>query len=629
MEKEQPSQQQPRQVETMQVSSDCDVLQLCKQLQEIRAQLAKARAKAQVDGTVQDKAAAKLDEVCELLKLENQGDSSNIPKDETKDSVPTMTEHEAVDAVADEAVDAVADEAACGPAVCAANETVGYFEEPNPLQLIIDAANLDLACETVATTKDSGSDIVDRKPPVIVGRASDCITVSSPHKDDHCYAVDSASSGKVPPARATASVILSSEKRPAPIGAESPETKKLKTVSSVTSSEATPKGRVIVAGSRVPSGTAGPVIVRRCILQPTGSTVSQGVQSSPLPVASHSRVTMVVKAKDVGKPIRMPVHVFNQQSGGPISETAPQKLTIVHMKVLQQPPQSPKEEPTEKPLKAQNMTSKACQTTRIYRTQGRKKAEEVEQEPCTALVKTFPQPEKKGRRRRKNAITTQCVVFCCEACGDAFSAAKHLHRHWQTSHRKRPQGKHKCSFCNYSSDRKAHVKMHERTHTGERPYACYICQKGFYRADDVETHMRVHTKEKPYECEECGQRFNVSSNLNRHKKLHTDDAEMHACPECGKTFNQKVHLKSHMRTHTGERPYQCSQCNQRFTELGSVRKHERMLHAGEYPHYCPHCGKGLANNFKLKKHLRARHFEFKMVESDEEGGNVMQTVKTE
>ncbi|KAL1482846.1 hypothetical protein MTO96_033502 [Rhipicephalus appendiculatus] len=156
----------------MQVSSDCDVLQLCKQLQEIRAQLAKARAKAQVDGTVQDKAAAKLDEVCELLKLENQGDSSNIPKDETEDSVPTMTEHEAVDAVADEA--------ACGPAVCAANETVGYFEEPNPLQLIIDAANLDLACETVSTTKDSGSDIVDRKPPVIVGRASDCVTVSSP-----------------------------------------------------------------------------------------------------------------------------------------------------------------------------------------------------------------------------------------------------------------------------------------------------------------------------------------------------------------------------------------------------------------------------------------------------------------
>lgn len=617
----------------MQDSSDCDVLQLCKQLQEIRAQLAKARAKAQVDGTVQDKAAAKLDEVCELLQLENQGDGSSIPKGATENT-NAKTEHKALDAGADdhEALDAVADEVACGPAVCAANETVGYIDEPNPLQLIIDAANLDLACETVSTTEDLGSDTTDRKPPAGIDRVSDGVTISSTHNEDHCYAVDSASSGKVPPARdlPKTSVILSSEKRPAPASTESPESKKLKIVSSGTSSEATPKGQVIVAGSRVPSGTAGPVIVRRCILQPTGSTMSQGLQNSPLPVASHSRLTMLVKAKDVGKPLRMPVHMFNQQSGGPISEAAgPQKLTIVHMKVLQQSPQSPKAEPTDKLQKTQSMTSKACQTTRIYRTQGRKKAEEVEQEPCTALVKTFPQPEKKGRRRRKNAVTTQCVVFCCEACGDAFSAAKHLHRHWQTTHRKRPQGKHTCSYCTYSSDRKAHVKMHERTHTGERPFSCYICQKGFYRADDVETHMRVHTKEKPYECEECGQRFNVSSNLNRHKKLHTDDAEMHACPDCGKTFNQKVHLKSHMRTHTGERPYQCSQCNQRFTELGSVRKHERMLHAGEYPHYCPHCGKGLANNFKLKKHLRARHFEFKMVDSDEEGEKVMQTVKLE
>ncbi|KAL3208732.1 hypothetical protein MRX96_038849 [Rhipicephalus microplus] len=283
----------------------------------------------------------------------------------------------------------------------------------------------------------------------------------------------------------------------------------------------------------------------------------RGLKHRRCPVASQSRVTMLVKAKDVGKPICMPIRTFNQQSGGPLSKTSPQKLTIVHMKVLRQPPQTSKEEPIVKPSKPQMMTSKACQTTRIYRSRGRKKVEEVEQEPCTALVKTFPQPQKKGRRKRKNAITTQCVVFCCEACGDAFSAAKHLHRHWQTTHRKKPLGKHKCSFCNYTSDRKAHVKMHERTHTGERPFSCYICQKGFYRADDVETHMRVHTKEKP------------------------------------------------------------------------VRKHEKMLHAGEYPHYCPHCGKGLANNYKLKLHLRARHFQFKMEDSDEEGENVTQTVKTE
>nr|XP_050050379.1 GDNF-inducible zinc finger protein 1-like [Dermacentor andersoni] len=624
---EQPSQQKPQEEgATMQGSSDCDVLRLCKQLQEIRAQLAKARAKVQVDGTIQDKAAAKLDEVCELLQQESQSDGSTCPKDGTpsENNASTMTE--------DDAVNAVVEGPASGPSCCAANETVGGDDSAVSPAVIVDTANLDIACETVSTSDYCV--VAESPPPAEADGVRNSTLGSSPYNEDHCYAAGTSGGECILPDSQTSLKFIhqSSEKRPAPTDTQTPDAKKLKTVSSVSSG--TPlKGQVIVAGARVPSGTPGPVIVRRCILQPAGTNISQTLRNSSLPIASQSRVTMVVKAKDAGKPIRVPVHMYsssNQQSGEP-GKDSPQKLTIVHMKVLQQSPQTSKAATAEKAQKTQKTMSKGCQTTRITRAQTRKKAApvEVKQEPCTALVKTFPQPDKrKGRRKGKNAMTTQCVVFCCEACGDAFSAAKHLHRHWQTRHRKRQEGKHQCSYCTYSSDRKAHVTMHERTHTGERPFSCYVCQKGFYRADDVETHMRVHTKEKPFECNECGQRFNVSSNLNRHKKLHSDDAEIHACADCGKTFNQKVHLKSHLRTHTGERPYQCSQCNQRFTELGSVRKHERMVHAGDYPHYCPHCGKGLANNFKLKKHLRARHFQFKMEDYVDEEEETPQTAET-
>ncbi|XP_049512318.1 zinc finger protein 184 [Dermacentor silvarum] len=599
MEEEQPSQQEKLQEEgaTMQGLSDSDMLQLCKQLQEIRARLAKARAKAQVDSTVQDKAAAKLDEVCELLQRENLSDCSTCPKDGTSsaNNASTMTE--------DDAVNAVIVGPACGPSCCAANETVGGDDASVSSAVIVDTANLDVACETVSTTDYC---VVTESPsPAKAGGVRNSVSGSSPCNEDHCYAAGLTSSDEciLPDTQVSFKFVhQSSEKRPAPADTQTPDAKKAKTTSSV-SSETSLKSRVIVAGAPVPSGTPGPVIVRRCILQPAGANITQTMRNSSLPIASQSRVTMLVKAKDAGKPIRVPVHMYpasNQQSGASGTDS-PQKLTIVHMKVLQQPPQTSKTS-TGKQQKSQKTVSKGCQTTRITRAQTRKKAAraEVEQEPCTALVKTFPQPDKrKGRRKGKNAMTTQCVVFCCEACGDAFSAAKHLHRHWQTRHRKKQEGKHQCSYCTYSSDRKAHVTMHERTHTGERPFSCYVCQKGFYRADDVETHMRVHTKEKPFECDECGQRFN------------------------------KVHLKSHMRTHTGERPYQCSQCNQRFTELGSVRKHERMVHAGDYPHYCPHCGKGLANNFKLKKHLRARHFQFKMEDYVDEEEQTPETVKAE
>ncbi|XP_054918169.2 uncharacterized protein [Dermacentor andersoni] len=261
---------------------------------------------------------------------------------------------------------------------------------------------------------------------------------------------------------------------------------------------------------------------------------------------------------------------------------------------------------TEKPQRTQKAESKGCQASIAT-----EKPQKTESKGCQTTRSTKTKKRKKSASDEvlfaagKDSVITERLVFCCEECGDTFSAAKHLHQHRQTSHRPKPEGKHQCSYCTYSSNNKNHVMIHERKHTGECPFTCNLCKKGFYRAEDAKRHQRLHTKEKSYACDVCGQCFNVHSNMKRHRKLHTGDAEVYACPDCGKAFAQKAHLQSHLRTHTGERPFQCSQCHQRFTEVGSMRKHERMMHAGEYPHHCPHCGKGLANNFKLKKHVRA------------------------
>ncbi|MFH4975877.1 hypothetical protein AB6A40_002586 [Gnathostoma spinigerum] len=88
--------------------------------------------------------------------------------------------------------------------------------------------------------------------------------------------------------------------------------------------------------------------------------------------------------------------------------------------------------------------------------------------------------------------------------------------------------RYQCSYCSKMFHHRRDKNIHERTHTGERPYSCGYCGKGFTQSQALTIHIRTHTGEKPYSCCICPKTFRDSSALRKHEFMkHTFTREDH------------------------------------------------------------------------------------------------------
>ena len=189
-------------------------------------------------------------------------------------------------------------------------------------------------------------------------------------------------------------------------------------------------------------------------------------------------------------------------------------------------------------------------------------------------------PKKKNNQNMITSVQSEAKKpnnKYCSICNKVFSTPINLRNHIKTIHDK--NFPFKCTYpnCNKQYSIATRLKVHMRTHLGEKPYQCDICFKSFVEKGNLKTHKKFHSSLRPFKCPQCDKSYKTNGHLKDHIEIQHNKIKKFKCPICNNSFGRSSTLKSHIRTHTGEKTIKCKVegCNKFFAEKGNMLIHYR------------------------------------------------------
>ncbi|XP_021703660.1 zinc finger protein 569 [Aedes aegypti] len=232
---------------------------------------------------------------------------------------------------------------------------------------------------------------------------------------------------------------------------------------------------------------------------------------------------------------------------------------------------------------------------------------EAESDDTTGAVGRRWQCDCCGRVFRTGAVLKQHQFahrvpksFVCAVCGVAKSNKAALTVHEMKHTGERPHG---CELCDKRFTSKTILNSHMKCHFPKQ-HQCPDCGEKFARGENLKRHIRHRHSEATFCCSYCPRKLKTREAQILHERSHTGEKPFDCRTDgCTKRYASITDRRRHeMASHTGERPHKCSFCAASFVRKRQLTIHERK-HTGERPFACEQCGKGFIDAPLLKKHI--------------------------